>query len=928
MNAPADPMKVQIHRLDNGLTVYLSENRELPRISIRVVVKAGAAEDPADRTGIAHYLEHMLANKGTTRLGTTDFAAESPHLDAIRALYDRLITAPEEERAAIYAQIDAAGLAASQFAVPNELKQVYGLLGARKLNAFTSHDQTAYVVDIPAGRLAQWAMLEGDRFSAPVFRSFQTEVETVFEEKMRSLDNPGRRVSSATRAALWSGHPYGAEILGEIAHLQSPSISRMEAYYRRWYVPGNMAVILAGDFDSDHALALIRDHLGRLPSAPIPQRPQRTVSPLTESSRHTICHPGTEEIRIAWQTVPFGHPDRPALALMDMLMDNRASGLLNRNLTIPQKVRSAGAFPRFLREAGGWFMHGSPRTGQSLVELEGLLLEQVDRLLDGDFTDDDLSAILDNYDLGYLKGLESNATRVGLMGQSFVQDAPWQGVYGELARLRAVTRPDILAVAQRYLTRPRVTTTRHDAAADLPSPTPPPISGRTINATAHSPFFSAVVAHPTPPTALRVLAAGTDWQRIDRDGLRLMTAPNPHNDLFQLTWRLHQGRVADSRWVVNMALLRRSGVGAMSHAALSAALYRMGVSMSVSTSRHVTELRLGGRQDRLAEAVALLKRRLSDPVITAEERRAHVEDAIAHRSTARSERGTIIKALQERVLRGPALSRFHGLSLTDAELRTLTADDLLRRSRSIHDRFRVGLYVGPHDPQEVEALLGGGTLPDAPIPSVRYAQPAGRRIVLVHHETAQSSIHLLCPRPPTPQRHLPMLLSEILGGSAGLVFQEIREARGMAYSAQASWGPSWRADDETLMWASVGTQADKTPAVVALLLELIAAPLSPARFSRAHAAIQEKLRAARVAFRSIPGVAERWHSQGHDVDPRPARLAALSETTMESLAAFAAPLAEAPLTIAIVGDTTRIDRAALEAILPVEALSTDALFVY
>ena len=127
MNAPADPMKVQIHRLDNGLTVYLSENRELPRISIRVAVKAGAAEDPTDRTGIAHYLEHMLANKGTTRLGTTDFAAESPHLDEIRALYDRLITAPEDERAAIYAQIDAAGLAASRFAVPNELKQVYGL---------------------------------------------------------------------------------------------------------------------------------------------------------------------------------------------------------------------------------------------------------------------------------------------------------------------------------------------------------------------------------------------------------------------------------------------------------------------------------------------------------------------------------------------------------------------------------------------------------------------------------------------------------------------------------------------------------------------------------------------------------------------------------------------------------------------------------
>lgn len=927
MNAPADPMKVQVHQLDNGLTVYLSENHELPRVSIRVSIRAGAAEDPPERTGIAHYLEHMLANKGTARLGTTDFAAESPHLDTIRALYDQLIDAAPEERAALYAQIDAAGLLASQYAVPNELKQAYGLLGARKFNAFTSHDQTAYVVNIPANRLEQWAMLEGDRFAAPVFRSFQTEVETVFEEKMRSLDAPGRRMSAAARAALWSDHPYGAEILGEIPHLQSPSISRMERFYRDWYVPGNMAVILAGDFDADHALRLIRQHLGALPAAPVPARPSRPIAPLSENLRRSLRFPGNEEIRMAWQAVAWGHPDRPALSLMDMLMDNRASGLLNRNLNIPQKVRASGAFPQFLREGGGWFLYGQPRSGQTLAEVEALLLEQVTRLLDGDFDDATLQAILRNYELGYLKGLESNPTRVSLMGRAFVYDEPWQGVYAELERLRRVRRDDILDVARRTLSQPHVTITRTQGEPSRPTPVPPPISGRTINTTVHSPFFKQVLEHPTPATTLQVLRDGTDWTRIDRDGLRLITTANPHNDLFQLSWRLHRGREADRRWVVSMALLRRSGVGAMDRAALSEALYQMGVSMTVATSRHTTELRVSGRGERLEEAVALLRQRLAEPVLTAAERQAHVNDAIAHRRTAQSERSPIIKALQEHVLYGTARSRYQDLALTDEELNALSSEDMHTRCQSVLDRFRVGLYVGPHDPEHVADLLGGAGA-EAAIPPVRYEQVKQRRALLVHHDSSQVSIHLLCPRPFTPQRHLPMLYSEYMGGSAGLVFQEIREARGMAYSAHASWSSSRRPGDASLMWASVGTQPDKAPAVVALLLELLAAPIAPQRLARAKAASIEKLRSGRIAFRGIPSTIEQWHRQGQYTDPRPARLQAMTATTIDDIARFAAPLQSAPLTIAIVGDLQRIDVDALSALAQVETLPAASLFRY
>lgn len=260
-NAAIPDMAVRIHTLDNGLSVYLSENHEEPWVSCRVAVRAGAAHEPDHATGLAHYLEHMLANKGTRSLGTRDAVAEQVHLARLRDLYEQLHKADTDERAALLVEIDAENQAANRWAIANELKQAYGLLGGQGLNAFTSHDRTVYVVDVPSNRLEAWAMLEGNRFREPVFRGFPTELETIIEEKNRALDNPGRALAMAGNRLVWAGHPYSRDVLGEVAHLLAPSIAATERFFSTWYVPNNMAVILAGDIDPDRALALVEQHL-------------------------------------------------------------------------------------------------------------------------------------------------------------------------------------------------------------------------------------------------------------------------------------------------------------------------------------------------------------------------------------------------------------------------------------------------------------------------------------------------------------------------------------------------------------------------------------------------------------------------------------------------------------------------------------------
>ena len=184
LNEPGadDPMAVQIFQLDNGLTVYLTENHQTPRFYAEIAVRAGSKNDPAETTGLAHYLEHLLF-KGTERMGTLDFAKEKPHLDHITELYEEHFREEDpEKRKAIYAEINKESQQAAQYAIPNEFDRLYRSMGAQGLNAHTWLEETVYKVDLPSNRLEQWATIEAERFVDPVFRLFQPELEIVYEE--------------------------------------------------------------------------------------------------------------------------------------------------------------------------------------------------------------------------------------------------------------------------------------------------------------------------------------------------------------------------------------------------------------------------------------------------------------------------------------------------------------------------------------------------------------------------------------------------------------------------------------------------------------------------------------------------------------------------------------------------------------------------
>jgi len=259
-----DLTKNRIYTFDNGLKIYLSVNKEKPRIQTYIAVRTGSKNDPAETTGLAHYLEHLMF-KGTKQFGTNNPTAEAPLLDQIEQRYEayRKLTDPAARKKA-YHEIDSVSQIAAQYFIPNEYDKLMAAIGAQGTNAFTSNDVTCYTEDIPSNEVENWAKIQADRFQHMVIRGFHTELEAVYEEYNMYLTDDGDKIWSALGKKLTPTHPYGTQTtIGTQAHLKNPSITNIKNYFKKWYVPNNVAVCMAGDFDPDQVVAIIDRYFGQ-----------------------------------------------------------------------------------------------------------------------------------------------------------------------------------------------------------------------------------------------------------------------------------------------------------------------------------------------------------------------------------------------------------------------------------------------------------------------------------------------------------------------------------------------------------------------------------------------------------------------------------------------------------------------------------------
>ena len=510
-----DPTNARFYTLKNGLTVILSPTNKEPRVQCYVAVRAGSKTDPATNTGLAHYLEHLLF-KGTDKYGSLDWAKEKVELDKIDALYEKYNkTKDPAQRKEIYKEIDRVSGIASKYAIANEYDKMMSAMGAQGTNAFTSFEQTVYTDDVPANALDKYIAVQAERFRNPVLRIFHTELEAVYEEKNRSLDNDGRLVLETLLANLFKKHNYGQQTtIGTVEHLKNPSLIEIRKYFNTYYVPNNMAVILSGDFNPDHAIAKIDKAFSYMKEKPVPEYTFAPEDAITSPVIKEVVGPDAESVTIAFR-LPSNQDKDAALAnLVGSILTNGKAGLIDLNLVKKQKLLKASAYSYLLVDHGLLYISASPSQGQSLEDVKKLVLNEIENLKKGNFDDDLIPSIVNNIKKHKIQQTESYGDRAYMLMDAFTGKLNWRDQVAYVNDLSKVTKKDIMDFANKYFGNNYVAVLKHKGErTDIEKIEKPTITPVETNADKQSAFVKMINQMPSTPVAPVFLDYNKDLQR-------------------------------------------------------------------------------------------------------------------------------------------------------------------------------------------------------------------------------------------------------------------------------------------------------------------------------------------------------------------------------------------------------------------------------
>ncbi len=931
-----DPMEVTIHRLSNGMTVYISTDRQKPRFTAWIAVRAGSRHDPADSTGLAHYLEHMLF-KGSDEYGTLDAKAEAPHVEKVRQLYAELRkTEDAAARTKILKQIDTETQEIAKTAVPNEYDRMFSAMGVEGTNAFTSDEQTVYIGDIPANRMEAWATVEAERFADPVFRLFYPELEAVYEEKNLSLDRPETRVWEELMLALMPKHPYGNQTtIGSVEHLKTPAYQDMVDYFERWYAPNNMAIILAGDVDAKTALPILEKKFARLEPRALPKDLPGEIVPVPGRVLREVKAEGEEAVTMAWLTVPSAHADEPALALMDRVLDDARVGLINTELELTQKVPEAGSWSSTQREGGYFGMRGRAKNGQKPEEVEQLLLEVVEKLKAGDFSEADVEAAKLQETVRRKLELEFTWARASEMMDAFTTHREWSDMVARDEAFQKVTRADIVRVANKYLGDDVVVVFRRKGKVETPKIPKPEITPVKIDPSRKSKFGKMVEEMPATPLEPQWAVEGTHYSHRKLPAGDLIAATNERNDLFSLTYQWKRGYRKEPLLCFALELLQLSGSGAQSAETFQKEIYALGASIETSCDAEYSSIEVSGPDAQLEPALALMDKWIASPAFANDDVARLYENTVSTRRDQMEEDYWLSSALDgfaKYDRRSSWLAHPSNKALEKAKPKALR-----KLLTTLVDHEHRTMYFGPRSADDVAKIVPRGPKKGKHKPTgdvlVRvYRKAEGPRIYFLHKDGAKANVRFVIPQPPLPRETRPTgdLFSEYLSGSmSALVFQEIRESRGLAYSAFSTFDAGSRPKDASGLLGFMSTQADKTPVAVDTFLGLLrSTDVQTDRLAIAKAAVDQEYRATRLDPRWITYWVASWDDRGERTDPRPWEWETMAKLQEGDLETFAKRFSDAPVIVAIVGDRSRVNLEALQKIAPVQELNAADLFSY
>ncbi len=855
-----DPLKTKIYTLDNGLKVYMTVNKETPRLQTYIAVRVGSKDDPHETTGLSHYLEHLMF-KGTESFGTSDYEAEKPMLEQIRSLFEEYRTKTDpQERIALYHVIDSISYEASKIAIPNEYDKLMSIIGSTGSNAFTSNDMTVYQEDIPSNQIENWAKIQADRFIHPVIRGFHTELEAVYEEKNMSLTEDDSKAMEAIDSVLFSRHPYGIQTtIGTQEHLKNPSIINIENHRSNFYVPNNVAICVSGDFDPDSFVQTIEKYFGEW--EPNPGIKTLTYEPepqITKPVEKTVYGLDAEFVMIGWRTPGDKDILRSEVGeIVGSVLYNGAAGLADLDLVQAQKIGGFYAMNYSRPDYGEFLLVGYPREGQTLEEVRDLMLEEVGRLRTGDFDENLIKSTINNIKLSQMAQFESNGRRAMAFVNSFISGHNWKDDALQLNRLEKVTKTQVTDWANEYLGANSYALAYKRIGEDpnIDKIAAPAITPIETNRHMQSDFLTSIQNSEVTPIEPVFPDFTKDMARDElTGGVEFLYKKNEINDITSYVAIFDKGTQNDPRLDLAFSYLSYLGTPTRSAEQIKKDMYSLACSYSLSAGPIQTVARVRGLEENIGAAMDIVEDLVFNAVPDTVVLSALKADALKERADNKLSQGACFSALQDYVFYGPEF--IAKSTLSNEQILSLTSEDLLGAIKDLFTKKHEVLYYGPSE--EVAArkmVMDHHKIADNPEPLVKerpiHRQVSGNEVLLVPYDANQFYYVQYSDRGEkfdvSNDPGVTMYNNYFGSGMNAIVFQEMREARGLAYSARASLNTPSYPEDDYMFYAFIASQNDKLKDAVVEFDRIInQMPESEKAFQVAKASILSQLRTKRV----------------------------------------------------------------------------------
>ena len=932
-----DPLDVLRYELPNGLTLLLSINNLEPRIYTHIVVRAGAKFDPKETSGLAHYMEHMLF-KGTSKIGALNWEKESLLLAQIANLYEqhRKANNPEEKKA-LYKQIDDLSQEAARLVAPSEYDKLASSIGAQNTNAYTGYDQTVFINDIPANELERWIELEAERFRMMALRLFHTELETVYEEFNISQDQDFKKMGQALRKLLFPNHPYGQKtVLGTAYDLKNPTQLGIQTFFQTYYVPNNMAIVLSGDFDPDQAVDWAIKYFGPYQRKQLPEFQLPTPTAIEQPLRSEVFGQHAPYLYLAWRFGDSQKDDFIMNGFLASLLSNGEVGLLDTELIQNQKLLAASAWVWSYKDYNILGLYGKPRQGQSLEEVEQLLLDTINKLRIGDFDEELIQAVINQFHVQEIKDFESNQNRVETITETFVLEVDWQRFVNRFEWYNQLDKNTIQNYVQTHLDARYAVVHKKSgqdpSAIQVDKPAMTPVQ---VNRTGVSSFAQQFLSKKTTP----IKPTFVDYTNLIHkstlaNGIPFNYVQNPLHELFRFDFIFDMGRLHDPLLGISVLYQELIGTRDASKAEIAKAFFKMGVTFEFFVKDRHTYISIQGLDAYLEPAIELLEKVIRFPALNQAAIDNMVEDVLTRRTNLKTNKDFL---LREGLNQYGKFGKFSPLKFRYSEerLKTLKAEELSQFIATLFEFPHQAYYFGPRSMDQVASIIERHhqrplTTKALPKQHPFYPLPTlENKIYFLHFPMVQAEVIAMSKG--TPQFNLEESLyrqwfNEYFGyGLSSIVFQEIRESMAIAYATYAYYGVPNFKDLPHYFSYFLGTQPDKLAEALQAMNRIIEdMPVSSSQMDHARWSVLRQIESERIAPDKTFWEYRYLQNLGYDRDLRQDVYQALQHSNNKDLIEYHdRHIKGRNYHIMILGDEKRMDFKSLESFGKIEQLNLE-----